>query len=286
MDKRAALIGGSALLLLAAAGTAGWLGRTIYTPGDAVTASIAATLPIPPLPPRLPESERYDRCLAQVTDDPTRAAAEAEAWAQESGAVAARHCLALADLALGHPDQAATLLETLADIDAIAAPGGAIAAPVRATMFDQASQAWLLAGDAKAAYQAASRALALAPDNPDLWVDRAGASMARQRFQAAIDDFTQAYARDTRRNDILVQRAGAARMLGHIDVALDDIERVLTADPDNAEALLERGILRQRRNDIAGARGDWNRVVAVAADSQTADLALQDLALLDAGPVR
>ena len=62
--------------------------------------------------------------------------------------------------------------------------------------------------------------------------------------------------------------------------------RVLAADPDNAEALLERGVLRQRAEDVEGARGDWERVIAVAPDSQTADLATQDLALLDAGPIR
>jgi regulator of sirC expression with transglutaminase-like and TPR domain len=65
--------------------------------------------------------------------------------------------------------------------------------------------------------------------------------------------------------------------------AQDDVDRAIALDPDDAEALLERGILRQRRADQAGARNDWERAIALAPDSATADLAEQNLALLQAG---
>ena len=52
------------------------------------------------------------------------------------------------------------------------------------------------------------------------------------------------------------------------------------------EALLEHGILRQRVDDQAGARQDWERAISLEPDSATADLAQQNLALLDAGPDR
>ena len=61
------------------------------------------------------------------------------------------------------------------------------------------------------------------------------------------------------------------------------MDRAIAIDPDNAEALLERGILRQRHGDVAGARGDWERAIALAPDRATADLAEQNLALLEAG---
>jgi regulator of sirC expression with transglutaminase-like and TPR domain len=74
--------------------------------------------------------------------------------------------------------------------------------------------------------------------------------------------------------------------LGQLGLAQDDIDRAIAIDPDNPEALLERGIIRQRQNDAAGARADWERAITLAPDTPTADLAQQNLALLEAGPVR
>ena len=64
-----------------------------------------------------------------------------------------------------------------------------------------------------------------------------------------------------------------------------DADRAVALDPENPEALLERGIDRQRAGDEAGARADWERAKTLAPDSATADLAEQNLALLEAGPV-
>ena len=76
------------------------------------------------------------------------------------------------------------------------------------------------------------------------------------------------------------------RQLNHLDLAQEDVDHALVLDPENVDALLERGILRQRRGDRAGARIDWERVMALSPDSATGDLAQQNLALLDAGPER
>ncbi|MCA3414378.1 MAG: hypothetical protein INF84_07240, partial [Roseomonas sp.] len=54
--------------------------------------------------------------------------------------------------------------------------------------------------------------------------------------------------------------------------------------PRNVEALLERGILRQLRGEAEAARRDWERVLELAPDSAAADLAAQNLALIEAGP--
>jgi len=278
MNKTAVLIGLGAMVV-AGVGAVGWLNSAPDGEPHAAPAGLSAGLPIPPLPTRLAESERYDRCLSAVNDDPGRAVADADSWWRETGDVAARHCLALAQLGLGRGAVAAELLEALAG-------AAATEAPLRATMYDQESQAWLLAGRLEDAYAAVSKALALAPDNPDLWLDRAAVAVARQQYPLAIGDFTQAYQRDPSRTDILVRRAATYRMLGRLDAAEGDVARVLAADPDNAEALLERGVLRQRADNVEGARGDWERVIAVAPDTQAADLATQDLALLDAGPTR
>ena len=63
-----------------------------------------------------------------------------------------------------------------------------------------------------------------------------------------------------------------------------DVDRAIAMDADNAEALLERGIERQRLGDALGARADWQRARGLDPNSTTADLAEQNLALLEAGP--
>ncbi len=278
MNTRAAVIIGGGILLLVGAGVL-WRVSDSQTRLDAPAERSEPNLPIPPLPPRVAEGAQYDRCLAQVSDDPQRAAIDAQTWRDAGGAAPATHCLAMAQLALGQAEPAARLLLTLAtQVDATA--------PVRAAMYSQASQAWQLAGRGDDAQAAAKAAVGLVSDNPDLWIDLATAATARKDYPAAVDGLTRALALDPSRADILVLRAGANRLRGRLDAASDDVDRAITGDPDNAEALLERGVLRQRRDDPEGARADWLRVVALAPESQAADLATQDLALLDAGPSR
>jgi regulator of sirC expression with transglutaminase-like and TPR domain len=71
-----------------------------------------------------------------------------------------------------------------------------------------------------------------------------------------------------------------------LDLAQADVSLALTLNPDDADALLERGILRQRMGDEKGARADWEHAQELDPNSTTADLAEQNLSLLEAGPVR
>jgi len=275
MNPRAAAIGGAVLLLFAAGGL-GW-----HFLGDASSpdASLpgSAPLPVPPVPPRLVEGARYEQCLAMLPNDPSGAANFAEGWTD--GGEGAAHCAALAEVALGDVRTGADRLEQLAA--ASHAPAAA-----QASVYEQAAGAWLMAGEAARAFAAGTAALALAPDEPDLLVDRAVAAAALNRFEDALNDLTHALEADPRRAEVLVLRAAAWRHVGQLGLAQDDVDRAIAIDPENAEALLERGILRQRNNNPAGARQDWQRAMALAPDSSTADLAEQNLALLEAGPQR
>ena len=220
-------------------------------------------LPLPPIPPRIAEGEEYDKCLSMLNTDPEGASAYADAWEATGGGEGATHCRALAELALGEAETGAALMDKLAG-------SSKSAAAARASVYGQAGQAWLIAGSADKAYRSATLALSLTPDDEDLLIDRAIAAAEL----------------DAKRTDALVLRAAATRGLNQLDRARDDIERALVQDPDNPEALLERGILRQRRGDRPGARRDWERAAALAPDTATADLAQQNLALLEAGPDR
>jgi Tfp pilus assembly protein PilF len=231
------------------------------------------------VPPRIAEGEDYDKCLSMLNADPSGAFVFADTWAGAGGGGGALHCRALAQVALGDAAEGAAGLDQVAETSS-ASPAA------RAAVLGQAVQSWMMAGEPKRAYDSASKALALMPDEPDLQVDRAIAGIALDKFQEAADDLSRALETDPRRGDALVLRASCWRNLGQLDLADDDVERALALDPDDPDALLERGILRQRRGNPTGARHDWERAVALAPDTATADLAQQNLALLEAGPER
>ena len=236
-------------------------------------------LPLPPEPPRLADSAEFERCFAMLRDDPEGARAYALMWDSQGGGDGARHCHALALLALGEPVQAAQRLEALAG----RSRAGHAA---RSAVYSQATQAWLMAGDANRAVGSATLALTLTPDDVDALVDRALALGITARFRESIEDLDRALNLDPGRVEALVFRAAAWRQLDNGANAMRDITRALALDPGNAEALLERGILRQMRGDTAGAREDWARAIELSPLSATADLAAQNLALNEVGPAR
>jgi tetratricopeptide (TPR) repeat protein len=215
--------------------------------------------------------------MDMLADDPAGADALATAW--KDGGEAATQCHGLAQVELGNPAAGAALLTTLAANSA--APPGA-----RAEVFGQAAQAWTMAGDISQAFAAATQAIALSPDDPELRVTHAIAALAVHQESAAIDDLTQVLAGDPKRADALTLRATAYRQAGDLPQAAADIALACTQDPENPDALLERGIIRQRQGNRDGARADWQKVADLSPDTSTADLAQQDLALLEAGPVQ
>lgn len=279
MNTRNAIIGGATLLVLVAAASGTWFALRSDVPEATESIEDDGPLPIPPVPPRIAEGDDYDKCLAMLTNDPAGAETFAEAWEATGGGDGATHCLGLATIALGEPEKGAQILEDLA-----AKSHGTNVS--RAMVYGQADQAWLMASDPEHAYGAATLALSLSPEDPDLLIDRAVAAGLLARYQDSIDDLTHALDIDPRRVDAYIFRGSAWRHLNHIELAQDDIDRALMLDPDRPEALLERGILRQRSNDPNGARSDWQRAISLSPDSSTADLAQQNLALLEAGPAR
>jgi tetratricopeptide (TPR) repeat protein len=275
MWKRPALLG--AVIVAVIAGLVWWHASTPAP--EATDADTEEPLPVPPIPPRIAQGDDYEHCLAMLGPDPSGAHDFADAWVATGGGDGAEHCLGLADIALGDPDSGASRLDTLARNSK--APASA-----RASVFGQAAQAWMMAGQPDRALAADTLALSMTPDDADLLIDRSIAEGTLEQYAAATDDLTRALELDPKRADALVLRAAAWRHMDKLDMAQDDIDRAFALDPEDPDALLERGILRQRHGDRAGARRDWERAVQLSPDTATGDLAQQNLALLDAGPER
>jgi tetratricopeptide (TPR) repeat protein len=270
MVPRATMRAVALLGVLGLGGAAWW-----WTARD--DAQEATELPVPPFPPRITDGRDYEACLASLAEDPAGAAAMAEAWQVKGGGDGARHCQALALIALGHPEEGAALLEALA----LSSPAPALA---RATLLGQAGQARLMVAQADRAADDASQGLVLSPDGADLFIIRAQAKALLNRYPDAIADLDQALARDPQREDALLARAVTRRKLGQLDQAQADVTQALTLNPDDGDALLERGILRQRLGDRDGARQDWEHARDVDPNGPVAELAAQNLSLLEAGP--
>ena len=273
MSKRIAFVGGLAILVALGCGLSH--DHRLISVSQAETSPGAAKQSLP----RIAQGEDYDRCLGMLGTDPQGASAFADAWEATGGGDGATHCHALAEITLGAPEKGADMLEKLAN----ASKGQAAA---RASLYGQADQAWLMAGEPGRAFGAATLALSLTPDDPGLLIDRSIAAASLERYDDAVDDLTRALDLDPRRADALVFRGAAWRHLNQMGLAQDDIDRAFALEPENADVLLERGILKQRRGDREGARRDWEHAIALAPSNATGDLAQQNLSLLEAGPSR
>jgi tetratricopeptide (TPR) repeat protein len=212
------------------------------------------------------DAATYDRCLRLAKQNPGAAQSLAQAWHQRGGAHPADHCAAVALFGLKRYKEAATRLEVLAQA-MTTAPAG-----LRASVFDQAGQAWLLAGDPVRAYAASGQALVLEPNDPELLLDRAEAAASAKYYDKAIDDLDHILKADPSRVEALIYRASANRALDRLDPALADLEKALVQAPNSVPALLERGNIRRLKGDPVGARADWERIGQLAPGTQ-ADMA-------------
>ncbi|MGH6990523.1 MAG: tetratricopeptide repeat protein [Stellaceae bacterium] len=241
----------------------------------------AAPSPTPVIPIG-PPSQQYDACLAQAKRDPQAALKAAEFWREAGGGFPAEHCAAIALIELKRYPEAAQRLEALA--------GAMMTEPaaLRGDALDQAGQAWLLANQPDRAKAAFDAALGFAPRNPDFMIDHAEALADGGQYWEAIDDLNRALEIDPDSVDALVFRASAYRHVGGadaLDLAQADADRALKLAPNSVPGLLERGNIRRLRGDAAGAKTDWQRVIALAPQSQAAHYARDNLAHIDDNPL-
>jgi tetratricopeptide (TPR) repeat protein len=218
------------------------------------------------------DSAHYRECLTAASSrNPAFALGDAEAWAKAGGGIPARHCAALALVSLKRYAEAGVALDKLAADRAV--PDVAF----RAELFDQAGNAWLLAGDGARAVQSFSAALTLSADDADLFADLARAQAMRKDWHEADLDLNAALQLQPRRADLLVLRASARRALKRYGDARTDIAAALKLKPNDPDALVESGLLRRQVGDIGGAQRDFAAVIKAAPNGAAAAEAKENL---------
>jgi len=236
------------------------------------TLGLGAALALVVSMPAAAAPSRYDACLNRAQTDPAGAFADATMWAKHGGAAAADHCAAVALVGLRRYGDAAGRLDALAHSPFAADPAR------RSALFDQAGNAWLLAGRPDSAVASFSAGLAADSFDADLLADRARALAAQQNWAKAESDLSAALMVNGDRADLYVLRGSARHALGRKADARADFDRALRLQPANADALLERGTMKFEAGDVAGARADWQKAAEVAPGSAAADTARQRLA--------
>jgi tetratricopeptide (TPR) repeat protein len=222
--------------------------------------------------------QQYAACMVLVDRDPPAALESALEWEKQNGGDAARHCQALALIGLQRYDDAALMLEKIAQT----LPQ--VKAPLASEAFAQAGYAWRLAGKDQLALHDFNEGLKLDPQNVELLVDRANLYGESGMFFEALDDFNAAVDLAPDRPDIYVFRASTYIDLDELDLASDNLDKALGLAPDFPEALLQRGRLRALQGDAEGARQDLMRILEIAPRSAAADAAQRQLEKLDIKP--
>jgi len=178
---------------------------------------------------------KHKACLERISEDNGLAYEEAMIWQDEGGGRRAKHCVAMALYALGHEDEAAHRLDSLA----MASDGGN--KKMRADFYAEAANFWLVAGEADRAYKSASEGLKLRKDHVDLRIARARAYAMLERYDYAETDLTSALTFSPNHADALRYRADTKMKQGRLSEAKVDIEKSLRADPSQVETALLRG---------------------------------------------
>ena len=178
---------------------------------------------------------KHKACLERIAEDNELAYEEAMIWQDEGGGRRAKHCVAMALYALGHEDEAAYRLDSLA----MASDGGT--KKMRADFYAEAANFWLVAGEADRAYKSASDGLKLRKDHIDLRIARARAYAMLERYDYAEIDLNSVLTFSPQNADALRYRADAKMKQGRLSEAKTDIERALRADPTKVETALLRG---------------------------------------------
>jgi len=178
---------------------------------------------------------KHKKCLERIAEDSELAFEEAMIWRDDGGGRRAKHCVAMALYTLGHEDEAANRLDTLAK----ASDGGTPA--MRADFFSEAANFWLVANKPDRAYKSATDGLDIKVDHLDLRIARARAYAMSGYYEYAEIDLTSVLGFDPKHAGALRYRADARLQQGRLAEAKADIENSLIYDPNAVETALLRG---------------------------------------------
>jgi Flp pilus assembly protein TadD len=185
------------------------------------------------------EADRLQACLDRIDRDAEAAYQDGLAWMAAGNRPAARHCTALALIALGQEAEGAARLEQLAN----AKDGGSL--EERGVYLAQSGNAWLLARMPDAAVVTLGNAIKLRPSDGELRKDRARAYIALKKWSEAGADLDASIQLSPGDGEAHRLRAFALLQVELFDGAWRDVEQALKLSPQDVEAAVLRGDIRE-----------------------------------------
>lgn len=215
--------------------------------GDADEMTIAALL-LPfalmqAAPSAEPGATRFERCVASIDDDAVKAYEDAMIWAYETQSLNSYRCAAMALIGQNRVEEGAQRLESLGMALNPDQPA------LKAELFSQAGNAYLLAREPARARSVFTRAITTMESDPsqlpDLLIDRGRAYAMEGDYRHSEEDLSRAL--DLRANDPLALRLRAtARMHQRsFELAQADAEAAVRLEPDNVDNYLILGHVRE-----------------------------------------
>ena len=190
-------------------------------------------------------SSRFNQCVALIEEHPDQAYEAGMAWAAESHALSGYRCAAMALVGEHQFDDAARRFRSLATSI------GPEYTALKAELFSQAGNAWLLDRNAAGARSAFTLAITTLQGDrtqlPDLLIDRSRAYAMEHDYRHAEEDLSTAL--DIRGSDALALRLRAAARMHQnaFDLAEADAQAAIAIEPQNVDNYLILGHVRESR---------------------------------------
>lgn len=152
-------------------------------------------------------------------------------------------------------------------------------------VYGQGGNAWLLAGDPVKAFDLFTLGLSVAEEGSiataNLLIDRALANGEMGDYESALEDLAKVQTLVQANADLYVLKASAYRALEKYPEAMVELERASRIDPENREAFLERGNLLREMGDKNGARENWIAYLRLYPDGPAANIIRRNLETMD-----
>lgn len=235
------------------------------------------------------QSDKYQACISSISEDAGNAVITAKKWYVEGGGAAAQHCEAMALYDQKRYEEAAGLLETIADKVSRGDGIGVFANKNKILLAAQlrylAANAWRSSDKLERAFTVYTTALLSLDDQPvlkyDFYIERGTVQIDREDFQSALDDFSFALEIDAERIEAFLYRAETFRKIGEHLKARLDLNQGLAIKPNQPDLLFESGVnYRMLREDMK-AKKEWQKLIDKFPNSNWQKLAEDNMKLIN-----